>query len=212
MAPENRLALASVMMKAVDAGPDDGDAVQPAERAAEDERRERRRVGPAGRASASGSRQHHAQTPIEPTARFMPPVASTTICEKPMTMSMASERPSAKRLKRREEPRRQRREDDPEDDDDDEQADCAERRRPTPPPGDLSLWLRRSFDIDQRPRQSARSRPCARVGFAEAGPQAVCACTLSLADRRHGARVAPRPERRRICRTKDRAQAYLQIM
>ena len=29
----------------------------------------------------------------------MPPVASTTICEKPMTMSMASERPSEKRLK-----------------------------------------------------------------------------------------------------------------
>ena len=28
-----------------------------------------------------------AQTPIEPTARFMPPVASTTICANPMTMS-----------------------------------------------------------------------------------------------------------------------------
>ncbi len=29
----------------------------------------------------------------------MPPVASTTICEKPMTISMASDRPSTKRLK-----------------------------------------------------------------------------------------------------------------
>ena len=45
-----------------------------------------------------------AQTPIEPTARLMPPVASTTICEKPMTMSMASERPSANRLKLDEKP------------------------------------------------------------------------------------------------------------
>ena len=40
-----------------------------------------------------------AQTPIEPTARFIPPVARTTICEKPMTMSTASERPRLKRLK-----------------------------------------------------------------------------------------------------------------
>src|SRR5271166_6888925 len=39
------------------------------------------------------------QTPIEPIARFMPPVASTTIVENPMTMSMASDREIANRLK-----------------------------------------------------------------------------------------------------------------
>src|SRR5271154_175129 len=39
-----------------------------------------------------------AQTPIEPTERFMPPVASAAICAKPMTMSTASARPTVKRL------------------------------------------------------------------------------------------------------------------
>src|SRR5208283_5544750 len=39
------------------------------------------------------------QTPIEPIARFIPPVASTTIVENPMTISMASDREIANRLK-----------------------------------------------------------------------------------------------------------------
>src|SRR5579883_799738 len=39
------------------------------------------------------------QTPIAPIARFMPPVARTTMVEKPITMSMASVRDMAKRLK-----------------------------------------------------------------------------------------------------------------
>ena len=34
-------------------------------------------------------------TAIDPTARFMPPVANTTIIEQPMTMSMATTRPRA---------------------------------------------------------------------------------------------------------------------
>jgi hypothetical protein len=36
---------------------------------------------------------------MEPIARFIPPVASTTMVEKPMTMSMPSEREIVKRLK-----------------------------------------------------------------------------------------------------------------
>ena len=39
------------------------------------------------------------QTPIAPTERFMPPAASTTICEKPIRMSIASVRPRLNRLK-----------------------------------------------------------------------------------------------------------------
>ena len=67
--------------------------------AAERQRPRPWRAAPAARASCiSQPLAITAQTPIAPTARFMPPVASTTICEKPMTMSTASDRPSEKRL------------------------------------------------------------------------------------------------------------------
>ena len=52
----------------------------------------------------------------------MPPVASTTICEKPMTISMASDRPSTNRLKLDKNPGDFEREQRAEQNEDDDQA------------------------------------------------------------------------------------------
>ena len=79
MAPENRLALANVTMKLLTPLPGDCEAVEPAEAPRPDQRETAGDRNRQARDLHQVASRHDGADPIEPTERFMPPVASTTI-------------------------------------------------------------------------------------------------------------------------------------